>query len=166
MEKLKEIIDCSIVLLPSETKNTSKIGELRKFTYFIGISTEFFGKNGVKFKIPKNAGNFFECNITYGDTIHLYFTSERKLETDGYVISKDGTVSFISPERQGESLRIEATTDIWLDLPPIPQHFLEKYVLAECLYTKAKVELTTFFDEEWSDDGGAYSRENIQIDIL
>lgn len=132
MEKLK----CKVVMLPTE-----------KASYLTHRAAD--GELMYSYKLFANHGETINTNQ------YLYFTSKREIKEGDFFL--DGTTIYSTPnERTLKAInvddracfKIEATTDPSLELPLIPQSFIEKYVEKQGKIDEVMIDINEIEDVE------------------
>ena len=140
METVKNNLRCSVVML-----DASKASEI---TLIIMV-----GDGSLAYNSQKLNSSFDKFNVNK----HLYLISNREIKEGDWLYSNI-TNSFCQRINMADGYnknvfkRIEVTTDTSLNLPLIPQSFIEKYVSVQGNIKEVMIEIVDNRNEEWFGD--------------
>jgi len=107
--------------------------------------------NQPTFMIHKESGGslrYVNTTAITSNNQHLYLTSDREIKKGDWCIYPNNIVGKLSHPYDGETLynskQIEATTDATLELPLIPQSFIEEYVAKQGKIDEVMIAMDVF----------------------
>lgn len=123
MDQQNTPLKCQVILLPTNESNKCTGLEITS------VGNELYYHKPTKEEIGKPLGTIYGKSIPQ----HLYFVSNEPIEKGNWCFANQGQEIFYwkhesQPAPECFAVKIEATTDSNLNLPLVPQSFIERYV--------------------------------------